>query len=71
MFVNDPGFACYAIHKDSIEEFINLLAKEDDPNDSGTQMYCARICNLDWRLLDVEEKSYIESEVSRKWQMLH
>ena len=71
MFFDDPGFACYAIHKDSIEEFINLLAKEDDPNDSETQMYCARICNLDWKLLDIEEKSYIESEVSRKWQMLH
>ena len=28
MFFADPGFACYAIHKESIEEFIDLLAKE-------------------------------------------
>ena len=67
MFSN-PGFACYAIHKQSIEDFINMLSKEDDPQDPVVQCHCAVQCCLDWSCLSSDEIKYIEREVSRRWQ---
>jgi hypothetical protein len=68
---NDPGFACYAIHKDSIEAFIDALAEEAEPNDHATQSRCAEMVGLNWALLDAEELDYIEREVARRWQSIH
>lgn len=66
MFSN-PASACYAMHKQSIEDFIEMLSKTKDPNDEETQLLCAEACNLNWDLLDKNEIEYIEREVSRRW----
>ena len=60
----DPAFACYAMHKDSIEAFIHRLAFADDPNDTDTQRRIAREVDLDWNLLTSDEIEYIERRVS-------
>lgn len=68
MFFNDPGFACYAIHKDSIEAFIQRLALADNPNDTDTQREIADEVGLDWQLLTSDEIEYIEKEVANRWR---
>ena len=67
MFLHDPAFACYAMHKDTIEAFIRRLAFADDPNDTDTQRKLADEVGLDWHLLTPDEIEYIEREVSRRW----
>ena len=64
MFLHDPAFACYAIHKDSIEVFIQRLAFADDPNDTDTQRQIADEVGLNWQLLTSDEIEYIERRVS-------
>ena len=64
MFLHDPAFACYAMHKDSIEAFIRRLAQADDPNDTDTQREIADEVGLDWQLLTSDEIKYIERRVS-------
>lgn len=68
MFFADPGFACYAMHKDAIEEFIRKLAFATDPNDTDTQRRIAREVDLDWQALTSDEIEYIEREVSKYWR---
>lgn len=63
----DPAFACYAIHKDAIEAFIQRLIFADDPNDTDTQRGIADEVGLNWQLLTPDEIEYIEKEVSRRW----
>ena len=66
MLFNDPGFCCYAVHKDSIEAFIDRLAEADDPNDLRVQSRIADEVGLNWDLLDAEEIHYIEQEVQKR-----
>ena len=51
MYLHDPAFACYAMHKDAIEAFINQLIFTDDPNDTDTQRELAYGVGLDWQML--------------------
>ena len=60
----DPGFACYAMHKDVIETFIYRLARTPDPNDTDTQRELADEVGLNWQLLTPDEIEYIERRVS-------
>lgn len=69
MFFNDPVFACYIIHKEAIEAFIQRLAFAADPNDTDTQRALASEVGLEWQLLTSDEIEYIEQEVERlRWQ---
>lgn len=63
----DPAFACYAMHKQSIEDFVIALSRAEDPNNSETQRLLARQCNLNFNLLTLQEKEYIERQVSSLW----
>ena len=63
----DPAFACYAMHKQSIEDFIMALSRSDNPNDTATQNLLAWQCNLNPDLLTPQEKEYIERQVSSLW----
>jgi len=67
MFLHDPAFACYAIHKDAIEAFIYRLARASEPNDTDTQREIADEVGLNWQMLTPDEIEYIEREVSRRW----
>jgi hypothetical protein len=71
MFFDDPAFACYAMHKQSIEDFIDELSKVSNPNDPNIQNCIADDCCLVFSLLTDDEKEYIEREVSRRWNRLH
>ena len=64
----DLAFAGYAIHKKSIEDFIEMLSQQRNPNDEDIQYLCAEACDINWDLVDSEERKYIEREVSRRWQ---
>lgn len=64
MFLHDPVFACYIMHKDAIEAFIYRLARTDDPNDTDTQRELADEVGLDWQMLTPDEIEYIERRVS-------
>lgn len=63
----DLAFTCYAMHKQSIEDFITALSRAEDPNDTATQNLLARQCNLNFNLLTLQEKEYIERQVSSLW----
>lgn len=57
-------FGLYATRTDSIEEFIDCLARSPDPNDSSTQ-HCLMVkCGL--TDLSPSEISYIEQEVNKR-----
>jgi hypothetical protein len=64
MFLHDPAFACYAMHKDAIEAFIYRLARAPEPNDTDTQREIADEVGLDWQMLTPDEIEYIERRVS-------
>ena len=66
MYLHDPAFACYAMHKDAIEAFINQLIFTDDPNDTDTQRELAYGVGLDWQMLTDDEIEYIEKETTRR-----
>lgn len=63
---DDVAFLMYVAHTESIEDFINALAQEEDPNDSYTQHRLAYECNLDINMLTASEIEYIQKEVSER-----
>lgn len=60
------AFNAYAIHKQTIEDFIEVLAASDDPNDGHNQLAAARCVGLDIHSLTSDEKEYIEREVAKR-----
>lgn len=62
----NEAFSAYAYHTTQIEEFIDKLAEEDDPNDVWVQhrLACEVGINLD-HLTD-SEIVYIEEEVANR-----
>lgn len=65
----DSMFLCYASHNQKIEDFIDLLAEADDPNDEATQDNLAARVGLTWSWLSDDELRYIEREVAKRWQV--
>jgi hypothetical protein len=63
---DDVAFLAYVAHAESIEDFINALAQEEDPNDPYTQRRLAYECNLDINILTASEIEYIQKEVSER-----
>lgn len=64
--VECTAFNAYAYHQQSIEDFIDALAKNDNPNDPINQRSIARYVGLDFNSLTNAEISYIEEEVSKR-----
>ena len=64
--VEQAAFNAFAYHKQNIEDFIDELAKADDPNDPECQYAAARSSGLNIGSLTVAEINYIESEVSKR-----
>lgn len=62
----DIPFICYAAHKQSIEDYINAIARSVDPDSEYTRHQAARDANLNPLLLDKYEKAYIEEQISRR-----
>lgn len=60
------AFNQYAYHQQIIEDFINLLAAADDPNDISAQASVATTVNLNINSLTRQEREYIEREVVKR-----
>lgn len=64
--VGNLAFSAYAFHQQQIEDFIEVLAAADDPNDGYEQLAAARCVGLDPSSLTFDEKEYIEKEVAKR-----
>lgn len=60
------AFNAYAFHQQEIEDFIEVLAATDDPNDRANQYAAARCVGLDPNSLTSDEIKYIEREVAKR-----
>ena len=63
---SDPGFACYAMHKQAIEDFIDVLVDAKDPNNLVTQYEASLAVGLDLKAVTDNEAAYIEQTVGRR-----
>ena len=75
--VSPPGCQCsmehlafnaYACHQQEIEDFIEVLAASDNPNDADEQYAAARCVGLNPNSLTSDEMEYIEREVAKRCQ---
>ena len=64
--IETTAFNVYAYHQQKIEDFINLLAASDDPNDWETQIDAAIDSGVDYNNLTSDEIDYIEKEVAKR-----
>lgn len=64
--MNFTAFNAYAYHQQQIEDFIDVLAASDDPNDYHNQHAAAMCVDLDMNSLTSDEVKYIEREVAKR-----
>lgn len=62
----NAAFSAYAYHTTQIEEFIDKLTKEDDPNDVWVQHQLACEVGINLDNLTNSEIAYIEEEVANR-----
>ena len=65
--VVNTAFSAYAYHQQEIEDFIEVLAASDNPNDVDEQYAAARCVGLNPSSLTSDEMEYIEREVSKRY----
>ena len=65
--VENVAFSAYAFHQQEIDDFIEVLAATDDPNDRANQYAAARCVGLDPNSLTSDEIKYIEREVAKRF----
>ena len=65
--INNLAFSAYAFHQQQIEDFITVLASQDDPNDGDIQRQAAQYVGLDPNSLTSDEIEYIEREVAKRY----
>lgn len=65
--INNLAFSAYAYHQQQIEDFITVLASQDDPNDGDIQTQAAQYVGLDPNSLTSDEIEYIEREVAKRY----
>lgn len=64
--VEQTAFNAYAYRQQQIDNFINYLARTNDPNDFGNKSTAALAANLNLGSLTRQEREYIESEVAKR-----
>ncbi len=64
--VENVAFSAYAFHQQEIDDFVEVLAASDDPNDQHNQIAAARCVGLNLDSLTSDEIDYIEREVSKR-----
>lgn len=65
----DVVFTLFAAEQTKIEELINRLAQEEDPNDFWRQRMICRELDLNLDDLTDDEIHYIEEEIARRRNM--
>lgn len=63
---HNVAFSGYAYHTQTIEDFIDTLAAEDDPNDVWVQQRVAMRFGINLDRLSQSEIFYIEEEVAKR-----
>ena len=58
----------YYHHRQKMEDFINALAAEPNPNDLSRQHALARDAGLNLNNLTSFDIDYIEKEVAKRWR---
>lgn len=66
--VVNVAFSAYAHHQQQIEDFIAVLANQDDPNDGDIQMQASQYVGLNPNSLTSDEIEYIEREVAKRYR---
>ena len=64
--IEQTAFNAYAYHQQKIEDFINLLAAEPDPNDADIQWALCYKVGLNPDNLSPYDLDYIEREVAKR-----
>lgn len=64
---NNVGFSAFALYTQTIEDFIDVLAATNDPNDEDIQYAAAAQVGLNINSLTSKEIEYIEREVARRY----
>ena len=64
--INNTAFSAYAYHTTKIEELIDRLAAENDPNDPWVQNQICCELGIHLNHLTDSEISYIEEEVAKR-----
>lgn len=73
--ISSPGCQCsmertafnsFVYHQAKLDDYINALAKTDNPNDYWNQRYAARQAGVDFNDFSPEDREYIEREVSKR-----
>lgn len=67
----DTIFDAYAAHSQAIEDFIELLSSQDNPNDEVMQRTCAACAGLDFNSVSFFDLKYMEEEVRRRYGHKH
>lgn len=67
----DALFDAYAAHSQAIEDFIELLSSQDDPNDEVMQRTCAACAGLNFNSVSFFDLKYMEEEVRRRYGCKH
>ena len=62
------AFNAYAYHQTCIDNYVDMLAAADDPNDSATQVNLLYAAGLSPDALTSDDMEYIEREVNRRCQ---
>ncbi len=64
--IENVAFSSFAFHQQEVEDFIEVLAASDDPNDLGEQVAAARLVGLNLDSLTQYEIDYIQKEVAKR-----
>lgn len=64
------AYNAFAYHQQKIEDFINALSDERDPNDYWTQRHVARNVGVQIDDFSDDDIEYIEREVAKRWNSL-
>ena len=67
----DTLFDAYAAHSQAIEDFIELLSSQDNPNDEVMQRTCAACAGLNFNSISFFDLKYMEEEVKRRYEYKH
>jgi hypothetical protein len=66
--VEHTAFNAYAYHQNWVDQYIELLAAADDPNDSAEQLALLHQVGRNPSDLSQCDIDYIEREVAKRWQ---
>lgn len=65
--IQNFAYTCYAMHTQAIEDVINELAREPNPNNAERQRAICAAYGINLDALTSQEIQYMEREVAKRW----